>query len=104
MLPLTTNNSIPYPPSTFQNYTIANGNVFLGWNNGSDNETTSLGLYYNLRIGTTNGGNDIVSGVFGASSRPTQGQFGNMMQRRNISLSGSRFSVGTTYFLERPDN
>jgi len=97
------NNSLPYSPSTFQNYSLANGNVFLGWNNGSDNETISLGLYYTLRVGTTSGGNQIVSGAFGNGGRGgdgggQNGQFGNMMQRRNISLSGSRFSVGATYY------
>ncbi len=95
---LTINNSLPYTPSTFDNHTLANGNVFLGWNNGSDNETISLGLYYNLRVGTTSGGNEIVSGIFGASSNPVAGYFGNMMQRRNISLAGSRFQVNTTYY------
>ena len=97
------NNSLPYSPSTFDNHSLANGNVFIGWNNGSDNETISLGLYYNLRVGTTSGGNQIVSGVFGSGGRGgdgggQNGQFGNMMQRRNISISGSRFGVGTTYY------
>lgn len=97
------NNSLPYAPSTFDNHSLANGNVFLGWNNGSDNETIGLGLYYNLRVGTTSGGNDIVSGFFGNGGRGgdgggQNGQFGNMMQRRNISLLGSRFSVGQTYY------
>ncbi|MFA5887804.1 MAG: FG-GAP-like repeat-containing protein [Candidatus Nanoarchaeia archaeon] len=95
---LTQNNSIPYSPSTFDNHSLANGNIFLGWNNGSDNETISIGLYYNLRVGTTSKGNDIVSGIFGGSSNPVAGYFGNMMQRRNISLSGSRFTVGQTYY------
>ncbi|HII15657.1 MAG TPA: hypothetical protein HA362_05070, partial [Nanoarchaeota archaeon] len=95
---LTTNNSIPYPPLTFDNHSLANGDVFLSWNNGSDNQTLNAGLYYNLRVGTTSGGNNIVSGVFGSSSRPTAGYFGNMMQRRNISLSGSRFNIEQTYY------
>jgi PGF-pre-PGF domain-containing protein len=101
---LTSNNSVPYLPATFTNNSLGNGNVFFGWGNASDNETPSLGLYYNLRIGTTSGGNEIVSGMFGGTAGGgwdgggANGYFGNMMQRRNISLLGSRFQVGTTYY------
>jgi len=101
---LTQNNSLPYNSNSFENYTLTNGNVFFGWGNASDNETTSLGLYYNLRVGTTSGGNEIVSGVFGGSSGGggggggANGYFGNMMQHRNITLLGSRFETNTTYY------
>ena len=94
---LISNNSLPSAPSSFQNYTTGS-RVFFGWGNGSDTETNNTGLYYNLRIGTTSRGNDIVSGVFGGGSNPHSGYFGNMMQRRNTTLPLSRFQANTQYF------
>ncbi|MEQ8926945.1 MAG: FG-GAP-like repeat-containing protein [Fulvivirga sp.] len=35
--------------------------VQLSWDNSTDAQTTTNGLYYNVRIGTTQGGNDILS-------------------------------------------
>ena len=102
---LSSNNTIPTAPINFSNSTLSNGNVFLSWGNGSDNQTNSNGLYYNLRVGTTSAGNQIVSGIYGGSSGgegwgggPSSGYFGNMMQRKNISLKASRFQVGVTYY------
>lgn len=94
---ITTNNSLPSTPSNFQNYTTGS-RVFFGWNNGSDTETNNTGLYYNLKIGTTSRGNDIISGVFGGGSNPHAGYLGNMMQRRNTTLPLSRFQANTQYF------
>ena len=76
----------PNPPTVFIN-SYTNGQLNLTWGNASDSETNSPGLYYNLRVGTTSGGNDIVSGVFGGFSDPISGYFGNMMQRKSILLN-----------------
>ena len=85
---LTKNNTLPTPPSTFtSNYSNITNTLTLGWNNGSDNETPSTGLYYNLMIGNSTTNNTVVSGVYGGSSNPTAGYFGNMMQRKNITLN-----------------
>jgi hypothetical protein len=84
----TVNNTLPTPPSTFtSSYSVANNTLTLTWNNGSDNETPSTGLYYNLMVGNSTTNHTIVSGVYGGSSNPTAGYFGNMMQRKNITLN-----------------
>ena len=63
---LTLNNTLPKSPnSTDFSASYANNQLTLRWGNGSDNETNMTGLYYNLRVGTTSGGNQIVSGVYG---------------------------------------
>lgn len=92
---ITTPNTVPNASTSFSS-SFANGRLTLTWGNGSDVETPANGLYYNLRVGTSSGGNNIVSGVYGGSSNPTAGYFGNMMQRKSISLSG--LSASTTYY------
>jgi len=91
----TVSNTQPNASTSFSS-SFANGLLTLTWGNGSDAETPTNGLYYNLRVGTTSGGNDVVSGVYGGSSNPTAGYFGNMMQRKSISLTG--LSPSTTYY------
>lgn len=81
---ITTKNTAPSPPSIL-NANYSNGVLNLSWNMGSDTETPALGLYYNLRVGTTPGGHQIVSGVYGGGD--DNGYFGNMMQRRGIRLN-----------------
>ncbi len=85
-------NSAPAAPTSgFVNDT--NGSVMkFAWGNGSDDLTPSGALYYNIQIGTNpcssdSGCNDIVSGVYGGSSNPWKGYFGNMMQRKSINLT-----------------
>jgi PGF-pre-PGF domain-containing protein len=84
---ITTPNTIPDPPTDSFVNTYTNNQLFLSWGNGSDTETNISGLYYNLRVGTSSAGNHIVSGVYGGSSNPTGGYFGNMMQRKSITLN-----------------
>ena len=94
----TINNTLPSPPTTFdEDYDSDNGVLSLEWGNGSDNETPTLGLYYNLMIGNSTHNNTIVSGVYGGSSNPTAGYFGNMMQRKSIELN-LNLSEGTYYW------
>jgi len=93
------NNTLPkHPNSTDFSASYTNNQLALRWGNGSDNETPINGLYYNLRVGTTSGGNQIVSGIYGGSSNPTAGYFGNMMQRKSITLHGSWLQANTTYY------
>ncbi len=95
---LTKNNTLPTPPSILiSSYSSANNTLTLGWNNGSDNETPSTGLYYNLMVGNSTTNHTIVSGVYGGSSNPTAGYFGNMMQRKNITLNLA-LPAGTYYW------
>lgn len=93
-----TNNTAPGPPTGDFGSSYANDRLTLVWGNGSDTETGINGLYYNLRVGTTSGGNDVVSGIYGGSSNPTAGYFGNMMQRHKITLEIPDLQNGTTYY------
>ncbi len=91
---ITTKNTAPSPPGTLSaNY--SNGVLNLSWSAGSDAETPALGLYYNLRVGTSSDGHQIVTGVYGGGD--DNGYFGNMMQRRNIMLNLPNLN-GTIYW------
>jgi len=77
------NSSPSAPGSTTLSY--APKTITLQWGNGSDNGTPVNGLYYNVRIGTTTGGNGIVSGKYGSpllgsKLRPTLGLTNNGMK------------------------
>jgi len=93
----TVSNTQPNAPTGF-NSSSTSEQIILNWSQGSDTETNVNGLYYNLRLGTSSGGNQIVSGIYGGSSNPTAGYFGNMMQRRRITLTGSWLQTNTTYY------
>jgi len=101
----TISNTLPTPPNTLiSSYSNVNNTLTLGWNNGSDAETNvSAGLYYNLMIGNSTTNNTIVSGVYGGSSGGSRsggasnGYFGNMMQRKNITLNLA-LPAGTYYW------
>ncbi len=55
-----TANTVPSVPANLQPDTLG-GNVTLSWNPSSDAQTPSVGLSYNIRIGTNPGGIDIMS-------------------------------------------
>jgi hypothetical protein len=55
-------NEPPSPPDVFY-ATITSSSVILYWNAGTDDKTPSALLKYNLRVGSSPGGNDIMSGV-----------------------------------------
>jgi PGF-pre-PGF domain-containing protein len=94
-------NSIPFPPIANFNptFNFSTGKLILEWSNGSDIKTPTLGLYYNLRVGTCSGCHDVVSGVYGGSSNPTTGYFGNMMQRKRIILNRPDLENKTIYWV-----
>ena len=89
-----TPNSPPSPPTTLSS-SYDGTYLNLTWNNGTDDLTPDLGLYYNLRVSTIPYQNDIVSGKYGGSSNPTQGYLGNMQQIRSILLN---ITENRTYF------
>jgi PGF-pre-PGF domain-containing protein len=98
----TLSNNIPSCPASL-NEEFVDGLITLSWNSGSDTETQPLGLYYNLRVGTCPGCHDVVSGSFGGSSGggggggPANAYFGNMMQRKSITLN-RQFEPGTKIY------
>jgi hypothetical protein len=53
-------NTPPLPPVNF-NVTKNHSNVIISWDAGTDNETPALGLSYNLSVGTTYNGGEILS-------------------------------------------
>ena len=71
-------NTLPNPPTNLA-YEEVDNSIFLEWDTGSDTETSDSGLYYNLRVGTIPGGEDIVSGIYGSPL------FGNYL-RPKLSL------------------
>jgi len=84
---LTKSNTKPNSPNSSFSTSYVNNVLTLSWGNGSDVETNTSGLYYNLMVGNSSTNNTIVSGIYGGSSNPTAGYFGNMMQRKNITLN-----------------
>jgi hypothetical protein len=73
-------NTPPSPPNQFS-AVYEDSALVLSWDKGQDTQTPEDGLYYNLRVGTNPGSNDIVTGVYATPL------FGNMQQRRQISLN-----------------
>lgn len=49
------------------------GGLSLAWDGATDTETPGPGLYYCVRVGTTSGGNDVMSGTY---STPLMGNAG----------------------------
>ena len=58
----TETNALPTPPTTL-NSDFVNNKLVLSWNEAADDNTPSGCLTYNIRVGTTSGGNDVYSGV-----------------------------------------
>jgi PGF-pre-PGF domain-containing protein len=91
-------NNAPVAPNSDLNssFNFLNGKLTLSWGNGSDAETTTLGLYYNLRVGTCSSCHNVVSGVYGGGD--DNGYFGNMMQRKRIVLNRPDLENKTIYW------
>lgn len=92
---ITTSNTAPNASTDF-NTTYDNTELTLQWGNASDDETPAAGLYYNLRVGNSSGSNRIVSGVYGGGD--DNGYFGNMMQRKSITLKNIDISANETIY------
>jgi hypothetical protein len=89
-------NTIPTPPTGLTASTKGS-TATLSWGEGSDGQTSSTGLTYNLRIGTTPGGINLLSPM----SDPASGyryipKLGNMNQAREITIHG--LMPATTYY------
>lgn len=56
-------NTSPQPPDRLGKPFVTSRGVSLDWNDGSDSQSTSTALTYNLRIGTSPSGNDVFSGA-----------------------------------------
>ncbi len=73
-------NTAPQPPDRLGSPFVTSRGVSLDWNDGSDTESPSTALTYNLRIGTTSGGHDVFSGALAVGG-------GNVGSSKTLSLS-----------------
>jgi hypothetical protein len=88
-------NSPPGAPSGL-NLSLVNSAMLLSWNAAADSETPASGLSYNLRIGTTPGGSDVLSAMASGSGLRRLPEVGNAQQRLSATLSLP--SMGTPYY------
>ncbi len=88
------NNTRPNPPSQLGTNFIDAQSIELNWNQGTDAETPSAGLTYNLRVGTFPGLGNVYNGktvselghpLFG---RRMVDEPGNVWQAQNIQING----------------
>ena len=89
-------NNAPGSPSSPGDSMPDEQTVRLTWGIGTDTETPSSGLSYNLRIGTTPGGGDIVSPMANDSGSRRVARLGNMGQNRSFNIE--RLPAGTYYW------
>ncbi len=89
-----TNNAPGAPGNLTAN--VVGTNALLSWSVGGDPQTPALGLSYNLRVGTTPGGSNVVSPAAAANGFRRVPQLGNMQQNLSASLTGLKY--GTNYY------
>ena len=88
-------NTPPSPPSNLV-VQFTGANVDLSWNAATDAQTVSSGLSYNLRVGTTTGGSQIVTAQSGSNGRRRIPALGNTQMSRTAHLQG--LTPGATYY------
>jgi hypothetical protein len=87
-------NSPPAAPAGLS-ATVSSNTVVLKWNPPADDHTPAAGLSYNVRIGTTPGGSDIVSAPSLTSGKLLVPQMGSA---RNGSAAFHQLTLGQTYY------
>ena len=68
--------------------TLSGNSVTFSWNAASDAQTPASGLSYNLRVGTTPGGGDLVSPMADGSGQRRVVQAGNAQQNLSQTITG----------------
>ncbi|MGH7496896.1 MAG: FG-GAP-like repeat-containing protein [bacterium] len=75
--------------------TVSDSSASLSWGQAQDDKTPSAGLTYNLRLGLTPGGGEIVSPMAGATTGyrrvPEFGNMGHTTQWKIVSLSRGKY-------------
>lgn len=89
-----TSNTAPSTP-TGLSATTGNGSATLNWLPANDNQTANSSLTYHVRIGTTPGGDDVVSKVTSNSGRLLVPERGNAEHGTNFKIKGL---AGGTYY------
>jgi predicted nucleotidyltransferase len=67
--------------------TTGPSSITFSWSAASDGQTPTAGLSYNLRVGTTPGGNEIFSAMADASGTRRVAQLGNAQERTSWTLA-----------------
>jgi predicted nucleotidyltransferase len=68
---------------------LAGGRLTLSWSASTDGQTPAAGLSYNLRVGTTRGGSQIISAMASAAIGTREVvQLGNAQKRKSWTVSG----------------
>jgi len=93
----TLNSNTPPTAPTNLNATVYGTGVVLNWGAATDAQTPTKGLYYNVRVGTTPGGFNVMSPM----ADPATGfrrvpQIGNAQERLFSYLTN--LTIGTTYY------
>jgi uncharacterized repeat protein (TIGR01451 family) len=89
-------NARPYGPATLVT-TIDGASVTLSWNAGSDSQTPAAGLTYNVRVGTSSQGGQVMPAMSLASDGHRQvAQIGNAESGLSTTLRG--LTLGATYY------
>ncbi|MGD0272324.1 MAG: VCBS repeat-containing protein [Gaiellaceae bacterium] len=86
-----------HAPGASANLTsVVTGNqVKLSWESATDSKTPSAGLSYNVRVGKTPGGSQVLSPAALPNGRRLLPELGNAQERRSLTLTGLH---GGTYY------
>ena len=84
-------NTPPIAPSGISAY-LTDKKLVLTWDKATDKETPQLGLTYNLRIGTTPGGSEILSPMTLPNGKRTIPSYGNVGHNTKYTIDLSRYS------------
>ena len=91
---ITTPNTLPTAPTTLtSNWVALQRKINLSWTGATDTKTPTNGLYYNLIIGTTSGGNEVLSGANSKGANPQTGYYGNMLETKNIMITSLTYDT-----------
>ncbi len=95
--PLNIANTAPAAP-TGLSHTVTTDSVSFSWSAATDSETSQNGLTYNLRIGTTSGGDEILSAMADAGTGFRRVvEYGNMEHNTSFVLD-STLGTGTYHW------
>jgi hypothetical protein len=102
---ITPPNAIPTPPTIREGHLEGNKTVFF-WSGATDTETPVTGLTYNIRIGRTPGGGDILSPMTLASGKRKIVTMGNVQTRTSAWINLEQYlPIDTIYWsIQSMDN
>jgi predicted nucleotidyltransferase len=90
-------NTVPNVPTNLQSNAATNGSITFSWTAATDSQTPAMGLSYNLRVGTTPGGSDVVASMSDTDNVSMTGPNGF----HRVPITGP--VQGTSYTLKNVD-